>query len=54
MMSGEKREEALSRVRADANKFTLAQMTYRKKKNNLKIQIALGLTGINCRKHAKM
>lgn len=30
-MSGEKREEALSRVRADANKFTLAQMTYKKK-----------------------
>lgn len=34
MMSGEKREEALSRVRADANKFTLAQMTYQKKNKN--------------------
>lgn len=46
MMSGEKREEALSRVCADANKYTFAQVTYKNKDKQFGI--------INARTHAKM
>ena len=49
MISGEKREETLSRVRSDANKFTLAQT--REKKNAHPV---LGFTAIHRRKHAEM